>query len=197
MKKLMIAAAIVCAAAFAHAGAYTWGLTGGEDMNHAGTYIVNEAGGVADVPFTAMLFLGTIGQTLNADGTYALNFSQATFVAQTSAVTPGDYTIGEFKFDAGRTSASVDGTAQAFSILMLDTGAGITDYQNYKGTYAVVAGTGTVGQDPDTSTYYTQFTALNSIGASDYRTAAAVPEPTSGLLLLLGVAGLALKRKRA
>ena len=28
-------------------------------------------------------------------------------------------------------------------------------------------------------------------------TAAAVPEPTSGLLLLLGVAGLALKRKRA
>ena len=41
------------------------------------------------------------------------------------------------------------------------------------------------------------FWKLCTIGASDYRTAAAVPEPTSGLLLLLGVAGLALKRKRA
>ena len=34
-------------------------------------------------------------------------------------------------------------------------------------------------------------------GAITAWTAAAVPEPTSGLLLLLGVAGLALKRKRA
>ena len=42
--------------------------------------------------------------------------------------------------------------------------------------------------------------SLNLLGTSSTPTAwstAAVPEPTSGLLLLLGMAGLALKRKRA
>jgi hypothetical protein len=34
-------------------------------------------------------------------------------------------------------------------------------------------------------------------GGAGWYSAAAIPEPTSGLLLLLGVAGLALKRKRA
>lgn len=37
---------------------------------------------------------------------------------------------------------------------------------------------------------------IMSVGPSQWSTAA-VPEPTSGLLMLLGVAGLALKRKRA
>jgi hypothetical protein len=36
-----------------------------------------------------------------------------------------------------------------------------------------------------------------SANAQTAWTAVTVPEPTSGLLLLLGVAGLALKRKRA
>ena len=39
-------------------------------------------------------------------------------------------------------------------------------------------------------------TTATYAGAGWYQ-AAAVPEPTSGLLILLGVAGLALKRKRA
>ena len=44
--------------------------------------------------------------------------------------------------------------------------------------------TGKLGKDADT------------VSAAGWY-AAAVPEPTSGLLLLLGVAGLALKRRRA
>ena len=40
------------------------------------------------------------------------------------------------------------------------------------------------------------FTTAGTSGAKTYITAS-VPEPTSGLLLLLGMAGLALKRKRA
>ena len=191
MKKLMIAAAIVCAAAFAHAGAYTWGLSSGSDAGSAREYLTDDPG------FTAMLFMGSIGQTANGDGTYSLDFSGATYVTQTSAFDGDYYTIGDLSFDAGRTSDAVTGAAgQAFSILVLDTGSGISDYANYEGTYAIVAGTGVLMQDKDTSTDYTAFTHLNAVTGSDYRTAA-VPEPTSGLLLLLGVAGLALKRKRA
>ena len=41
------------------------------------------------------------------------------------------------------------------------------------------------------------FQDMNAIGASDWTTYSSVPELTSGLLLLLGMAGLALRRRRA
>ena len=48
-----------------------------------------------------------------------------------------------------------------------------------------------------TVTYYADFTDYNTaIGSSDWATMA-VPEPTSGLLMLIGMGGLALKRKKA
>ena len=191
MKKLMIAAAIVCAAAFAHAGAYTWGLTSALDEgSQAGSYLT-------DAPFTVMLFTGTIGETKNADGTYTLNFTDADWVTQTSTFDAGTYQIGEFKFDKTRVSDAVDGTAQPYAMLILDTGAGISDYENYKGTYAIVAGTAELTQDKDTSIDYSVFKSTAPVKTGMYHTASAVPEPTSGLLLLLGVAGLALRRRRA
>ena len=189
----MIAAAIVCAAAFAQASCYTWGLASGGDLTHEGgeNYLT-------DVPFTVMLFTGAIGETKNADGTYKLDFSGATYVTQTSTFDEEYYTIGDFGFDAGRKSDAVTGVAgQAYAMLVLDTGSGITDYVNYKGTYAIVAGTGTRNQDPETETNYIEFLYGGQVTGDMYKTASAVPEPTSGLLLLLGVAGLALRRRRA
>ncbi len=61
-------------------------------------------------------------------------------------------------------------------------------------------------EDPSGNTYRSEevFAKALGVGAQSISfegngtwTAAAIPEPTSGLLLLLGVAGLALKRKRA
>lgn len=64
-------------------------------------------------------------------------------------------------------------------------------------TLAYVSGieTATTGAAGQTGVFY--FENLGDTAQASSWTAVNVPEPTSGLLLLLGVAGLALKRKRA
>ena len=44
---------------------------------------------------------------------------------------------------------------------------------------------------------YSKFTTSKPVTTDMCKTAGAVPEPTSGLLLLIGVAGIALRRRRA
>ena len=62
------------------------------------------------------------------------------------------------------------------------------------GNYASAAVEATM--DVETSFLANFMAGETSKGATAWSTAA-VPEPTSGLLILLGMAGLALKRKRA
>ena len=77
----------------------------------------------------------------------------------------------------------------------------LTDNGNY---IAVVAYAGSEGEDDMFRVFESmasggvlEFDPLYGSGTAGAWTQAAVPEPTSGLLLLLGVAGLALRRKRA
>ena len=71
------------------------------------------------------------------------------------------------------------------------------------GTHFYLGTASGVNGDPDPtpgSTGYVGYTFLDdatTLSADSWSKTAAVPEPTSGLLLLLGMAGLALKRKRA
>ena len=200
MKKLLIAAMVAAMASFANAGAYTWGFASASDVIPGGEEGVDymSAG-------TAMLFLGTIAQTATGEGSgidakYNLDFSGLTQVA-TSGQDGTRYDFGVTEFDASNTSTLItELTPQAYTLILFNQD-GVTDYENYEGYYYVVTGTSTPSQDADSGKDYADFVTGDAVLGDMWRTASPaaepIPEPTSGLLVLLGMAGLALKRKRA
>ena len=182
MKKLMIAAAVACIAAFANAASAVWGVGYINDTN-------GDPLGTSSTGYIA---------TLNIYSDDALN----TLVTSASA---SDWD-GGFA-DGGETASVLDNS--------VDT--------TYYGQIVIEHAGQTLTSDGfqfTTSTFFDQIdvfvmTASDEVtvekiggGAFDgangaFATAGggsgwtAAPEPTSGLLLLLGMAGLALKRKRA
>ena len=192
MKKLMLAAAIVCAVASGNAANFSWGFSSNMDQGSA-TEWLDEG--------TAMVFLGTIGQKSNGDGTFSLDFSQATLLADPAGFTDagnGDFTLGAVYPDASlATTANPKLVNDADYTLLLFEKDGITeaDLADYEGTYALVEGKAKATQNIAGTDYFAMTTS-DAVTQGMWKTAAA-PEPTSGLLLLLGVAGLALRRRRA
>ena len=183
MKKLMIAAAIVCAAAFANAATCSWSVDWAYAVDTANpTYDGTES------------FVGTYWLVALADSSTA-----GISVDNTGAITLG----------AGMTQAGTGAASSYFGTKITGlTSANNGDYyalviydSNYK-YYGVsdavkIAG---VNDDPPVNANDIKFSNIyDTTDDANYMVAniQAVPEPTSGLLLLLGVAGLALKRKRA
>ena len=181
MKKLMIAVAIVCAAAMSHAASVAWANTSASKVvGLDGSTAIKAADGV-----TFMLMQVGAG----ADGADKMVQSTTT-MSMTAGVFSGanwTYTFGddakkgdEFYIIATMTSGGtdyemvIDNAGANWAIAATDNGGSDT-FTWAAGTYGGLAETATVGK----------------------WSVAAVPEPTSGLLLLLGMAGLALKRKRA
>ena len=188
MKKLMIAAAIVCAAAFVHAANVSWSITGvtlsdpsGDLQDYTGYCFISNAGGTDTTTFSVdqILTMITSGtdpyDTLDAAyGTGAAFFNAAGIGATTS--TKG--------VDVAGASAETPKTVHAMAVII--DGYSPDEAANYQ-----VVDLGDV-------TFKSTSTTLTAVGAAsnDWK-AIAVPEPTSGLLLLLGVAGMALRRRRA
>ncbi len=182
MKKLIVAFAAVAMAACSHAAVVTWG---------SGVIKAHSTGATATANLVTMYCWEV---TSTQYDTYAkLSGSALSDAINTAFSTSTAETSGK---SGSRGAASVNGTTTHSAgdtvygvVLFVDSG------DNYYMGNVVTATIPSSGNG-SFQKLFTDYQGTASGGSLAWSTAS-VPEPTSGLLLLLGMAGLALKRKRA
>ena len=202
MKKLMIAAAVICIAVISQAASLKWSTTGIQTDNT----LSGKAAGYTALAFIQSADAGSAAATLAK--VWALDSAVAALTKD------GGADLTNFKVDGGKAVSTVSTKAGAANVPEFSD-ANWSDATSAVQSYVIVFNNADVSKA-------TQFLVLedgtgNNILSSTFADAAdtvtakfgsqstnagwtniaSVPEPTSGLLLLLGVAGMALRRRRA
>ena len=185
MKKLMFMLAAVAVAACAQAASVSWTCTNVKDGSG------NAISGVA-------YFINAA--TLSQDAFKALSGADAfnTALSGMYSYTPdtaGKYTVANTSPVSNAALGLSDTSNYSVYLAIFDT-ATITDSSKYYLTSAIALET-LSGDYTAQLKWGSQSTASQAAGAWSDVKGSAVPEPTSGLLMLVGLAGLALRRKRA
>ena len=181
MKKIMTMVAAVTIAGIASAANFTWGLGSADFYDKDGETFMDYG--------TAFLYLGTVTASETA-----FDLSGATLLTY-GGFDAENWIYGNLNADALSSSDSLVSTAagQAYTIVLVNKN--VTSLDGFEGNYALVNGVSEQESVPGaTVSYFGKFENYDTIMTSNTM---AVPEPTSGLLLLLGMAGLALRRKQA
>ena len=176
MKKLVAILAFACASTFANAAAVGWSCAGATAYagNAYSFFVIGNAGVTSTTQISDLILAGAdVSSYALGSGTVAANGAMTkAFSSSNATLDPGTYDAFFVLFDS-----TTQADANNFLVLAPASTQGKTiTAQAASFTFA--------GQN--------QSTYINT--ASNWT---AVPEPTSGLLLLLGMAGLALKRKVA
>ena len=168
MKKIMIMAALVASACMANAALVDWKVTGAAIDNDAAVYIVLGDTAASSFADLAAVKAAAVGGA-----------SQGTIAKKS-----GKYVLSNTLNNEAFTSA-----ANNLYFVFVSS-----DEKQYAVTspYAIDSGKIYTAGNPSPGTWTaTVANVYKDFGGGD------TPEPTSGLLLLLGVAGLALRRKQA
>ena len=181
MKKLMIMAVAVGIAAVSQAASILWGGA------------ISQPDGATELAANTMAYLvyssSAITGAASFDGTDLKNGAGDTVASMVSTHTITGAEAGEWMFSEtyAKAGSGVDGF---YAVLVSDMNSS-PKYSIY--TLDEVSGTTPTSQ----TTLRTIDWDTGYLTSGGYTVTGAVPEPTSGLLILLGMAGLALKRKRA
>ena len=187
MKKLIVALAVIAVGIAANAASVTWGAQKGYLYDGNGDSSAKITSG------TAYLVLSSYAQDDLVSAFAAANGDAATTLASISTLGTG--TIGDnARISGSGTSTATDSITAYFVVFSGDkmyvSGTADSSYDSLMAEHSITFSSMT------TSSKLT-LQAADGYSAAGWYQAAAVPEPTSGLLLLLGMAGLALRRKRA
>lgn len=179
MKKILIAAFAVAFAACVHAAAFQWSSTG--------TIYEKGSDTVALSGFTAYLFdSSAMGQSALLEG--IRGGASITDYTSLSSFT-GSTKVGTTGFTVDLEAGTMLNT---FFAIVTDDGIYIS---KIAGKAAQSVGTASIAFGNQASASKNVFGDA-TFSSPGWYSAAAAPEPTSGLMLLLGMAGLALRRKR-
>ena len=186
MKKLLLALAVVAIGVAANAASYTWSMTSGRLYDGAASPAYLTDGTTAYLMFVSVATQDSIVEKFNA----------GTAAAYVEANRLGTGTVNsQARIFDGTATASVTSEQTAYFVIFANDMMYVSDTATASYDALDAAPIAFGGQASTSKTVFTSGTYTEN-GAGWYSTAS-VPEPTSGLLLLLGVAGLALKRKRA
>jgi hypothetical protein len=195
MKKMMIAAAIVCAAAFAQAATVQW--------NSGTIYVAKDAAGTTG---EGNAYKATIASGARPVTAYVYELTLEAYTAALAMDTAALYDTYFGKVDTKVAAKTTVGTGiaspAAYTVADNSTVYGLVLYVDTAnvnlpdGKDAFVKAALASADVGTTAVSVSNMITDHVVGDGSW-TAVPVPEPTSGLLLLLGVAGMALRRRRA